>query len=118
MTQALLPDLPGVTILFWAGQTLSLFILLSMRVSHYLRCQAQKRSQSPQRAQRRLLRLRQSFHPADIESLVGSVTPQCSQMLGGLQVPERDGPIIAAAGQEATIRTYLERLHRPLVCFA
>src|SRR3989441_6632018 len=69
----------------------------------------------PQRAQRRLLRLGQSFHPADIEALVGPVAPQRPQMLATLQVPERNDPVFPATGQPAAIGTHLERMHRPLM---
>src|SRR5258708_28971704 len=36
-------------------------------------------------------------------------------MLATLQVPDVDGPIIAATGQPAPIGTHLERLHGPLM---
>src|SRR5204863_7625273 len=35
--------------------------------------------------------------------------------LATVQVPERDGPVLPAAGQRAAIGTHLERLHRPLM---
>src|SRR5258708_4621284 len=56
-----------------------------------------------QRSQRRLLRLGQSPDPGDIESLVGSVTPQCLHLLAALEVPQGDGPVIPATGQPAPI---------------
>ena len=52
----------------------------------------------PQRVQRRLLRLGQSPDPGDIESLVGSVTPQCPQLLTAREVPQGDAPF-AVFGQ-------------------
>src|SRR6266704_1880402 len=69
----------------------------------------------PQRAQRRLLRLGQSFYPADIEALVGPVAPQRPQMLAALEIPDADGTVIAATGQRAPIGTPSERLNRPLM---
>src|SRR5205807_8309432 len=49
---------------------------------------------------------------------VGSIPPQCAQMLATLQVPDRDGPIIAATDQPAPIGTHLERLDGPLMRFS
>src|SRR5437868_4991344 len=69
----------------------------------------------PQGTQRGLLRLGQSPDPCDIEALVGSIPSQRLQMLATVQVPERDGPIIPAAGQPAAIGTHLERLDCPLM---
>src|SRR5437660_1107039 len=71
----------------------------------------------PQRTQRDLLRLGQSPDPRDIEPLVGAVASQRAQMLAMLQIPDSDGPVIAAAGKPASIGTHLERLHRPLMRF-
>src|SRR6266436_909578 len=68
-----------------------------------------------QRAQRRLLRLGQALHPADIEALVGPVAPQRPQVLAALEIPDVDGPVIAATGQSAAIGTHSERLDRPLM---
>src|SRR5713226_2666518 len=72
----------------------------------------------PQRTQGGLLRLGQALDPCDIESLVGAVASQCAQMLATLQIPERDGPVLPATGQSASIGTHLERLHRPLMRFS
>src|SRR2546423_6045367 len=69
----------------------------------------------PQGTQRGLLRLGQSPDPCDIEALIGSIPSQRLQMLATVQVPERDGPIIPAAGQPAPIGTHLERLDCPLM---
>src|SRR5205823_5394653 len=69
----------------------------------------------PQRAQRRLLRLGQSLHPADIEALVGPVAPQRPQMLAALEIPDVNGPIIAATGEPLAIGTHSERLDCPLM---
>src|SRR5712692_12013716 len=69
----------------------------------------------PQRTQRGLLRLGQAPDARDIESLVGSVPPQRLEMLATLEIPERDSPVIPAAGQNAAIGTHLERLHGPLM---
>ena len=57
----------------------------------------------PQGAQGGLLRLGQSPDPRDIQSLVGAVASQRAQMLATLQVPDSDGPVIAATGQPASI---------------
>src|SRR5258706_5309846 len=72
----------------------------------------------PQRAQRGLLRLRQSLHPADIEALVGPVAAQRAQRLATLEVPQRDGPVIPATGQQAPIGTAPERPDRTLMGLA
>src|SRR2546425_8702414 len=69
----------------------------------------------PQRAQRCLLRLGQSPDPGDSESLVGSVTPQSSQLLAALQVPQGDGPVIPATGQPEAIGAPPDRTDRPLM---
>src|SRR5258708_11667084 len=69
----------------------------------------------PQCVQRRPLCLGQSLDPGDIESLVGSVTPQCPQLLPALEVPQDDGPVIPATGQPAPIGTSPERTDRPLM---
>src|SRR5207237_892427 len=69
----------------------------------------------PQRAQRRLLRLGQALHPADIEALVGAVAPQRPQMLATLEIPDLDGPVIAATGEPLAIGTHAERLDCPLM---
>src|SRR2546425_12114303 len=68
----------------------------------------------PQRAQRRLLRLGQALPPADIEALVGAVAPQRPQMLATLEIPDVDGPVIAATGEPLAIGTHSERLDCPL----
>ena len=64
------------------------------------------------------LGLGQSSDAGDIEALVGPVAAQGVQMLATLQVPDLDGPIIAATGQPAAIGTDLERLHGPLMGFS
>ena len=69
----------------------------------------------PQRAQRGLLRLGQAPDAGDIQSLVGPVASQREERLATVQVPDRDGPVIAATGQLAAIGTHLERLHGPLM---
>src|SRR6266481_5275259 len=69
----------------------------------------------PQGTQRGLLRLGHAPDPRDLEPLVGAVASQRAQMLATLQVPDVDGPIIAATGQPAPIGTHLERLHGPLM---
>src|SRR5712691_1928203 len=68
-----------------------------------------------QRAQCCLLRLGQSPNPGDSESLVGSVTPQSSQLLAALKVPQGDGSVIPTTGQPAAIGTSPERTDRPLM---
>jgi hypothetical protein len=40
------------------------------------------------------------------------------ELLATVQVPEPDGPIIAAAGQLRPIGTAPKLLHLPLMCFA
>src|SRR5260370_27323915 len=72
----------------------------------------------PQRTQRGLLRLGQAPDARDIEALVGPVASQRAERLATLQVPERDGPIIPATGQNAPIGTHLERLDGPLMRFS
>jgi hypothetical protein len=69
----------------------------------------------PQRSQRRLLRLGQAPDTCDIQSLIGAVASQCLHVLGAVQIPDRDGPVIPANGQPAAIGTHLERLDCPLV---
>src|SRR6266699_1594742 len=69
----------------------------------------------PQRTQRRLLCLGHSPDTRDIESLVGPVSPQCSQMLGALQIPHLDSAIIPATGQHLPIGAHSERLDRALM---
>src|SRR5258708_15861784 len=64
-----------------------------------------------QHAQRRLLRLGQAPDPCDIEALVGSVASQRAEGLATLQVPERDGPVIPATSQPASIRTHLHTIN-------
>ena len=73
---------------------------------------------SPQGPQRGLLGLGQSSDARDIEALVGPVAPQRAQLLATLEVPERDGPVISAAGEPEAIRTHLEGIHRPLMGFS
>src|SRR2546421_9101944 len=68
----------------------------------------------PQRAQRRLLCLGKTPDARDVESLVESIS-QRLQRLAVLQVPEPDGPVIPAAGQDSPIGSSLERLHRSLM---
>src|SRR5258708_4129291 len=67
----------------------------------------------PQGAQRCLLRLGHAPDARDIEALIGPVATQRAQQLAALEVPEPDGPVIAATCQSAPIRTHLEGLHRP-----
>src|SRR5205085_4044481 len=62
--------------------------------------------------------LGQSSDACDIQALVGPVAAQGVQMLATLEVPDLDGPIIAATGQHAPIGTDLERLHGPLMGFS
>ncbi len=69
----------------------------------------------PQRTQRGLLLLGQAPDPCDIKALVGPVAPQRAQSLATLEVPEHNGPVIAATGEPAAIGTHLERLYCPLV---
>src|SRR5437879_4400861 len=66
-------------------------------------------------AQRRLLCLGHSSDPRDIESLVGSVTPQGLEMLATLHIPHLNGIVVPATGQPLTIGTYAERLDRTLM---
>ena len=68
---------------------------------------------SPQGPQRGLLGLGQSSDARDIEALVGPVAPQRAQSLATLEVPEHNGPVIAATGEPAAIGTHLERLYCP-----
>jgi hypothetical protein len=65
--------------------------------------------------QLRLLHCGETPDTRNIESLVGSIPPQRLQRLATVQIPEHYGSIIPAARQSATIRTHLERLHRPPV---
>src|SRR5206468_550324 len=51
----------------------------------------------------------------DIESLVGPVAPQRSQVLAVLKIPHLDGTVIAATGQHAAIGADPERLDRSLM---
>src|SRR5712692_6300134 len=67
----------------------------------------------PQRPQCGLLRLGQPSNPCDIQALIGPVAAQGAQQLGALQVPEPDGPVIAATGQPVPVGTHLERLDCP-----
>src|SRR5258707_6817977 len=71
----------------------------------------------PQGTQRGLLRLGQAPDPRDIEPLVLAVASQCAQMLGTLQLPDVDGPVIVASGQPAPIGTAPERPDHPLMGF-
>src|SRR2546427_1781573 len=73
---------------------------------------------SSQRTQGGLLRLGQSCDPSDIQALVGPVASQRAERLATVQVPERDGPIIPATGQNTPIGTHLERLDGPLMRFS
>src|SRR5260370_41591675 len=68
--------------------------------------------------QRGLLCVREASDARDIEPLIGPVTTQRAEQLAALEVPEPDGPVIAATGQSAPIRTHLEGLHRPQMCLA
>src|SRR3954470_11798619 len=65
--------------------------------------------------QRGLLRLGETPDPRDIEALIGSIPSQRAERFATLQVPERDDPVIPAAGQSASIGTHLERLDCPLM---
>src|SRR2546430_12739819 len=72
----------------------------------------------PQGPQPHLLRFGEPPDAGDIEPLIGPVAAQGTQQFAALEVPEPDGPVIAATGQEATIGTHLEGLHRPLMGFS
>jgi hypothetical protein len=64
----------------------------------------------PQGVHRCLLRCGEAPDARDIESLVGSISPQRLELLATLEIPEHNGSIIPAARQSAAIRTHLERL--------
>ncbi len=76
------------------------------------KCSVLNRSQ---RSQRGSLRLRQSLHAADIEALVGPVSPQRPQMLPAREIPHLDRAIIPATDQPLAIWAALERQDRPLM---
>src|SRR5260370_13300613 len=67
----------------------------------------------PQRTQRGLLLLGQAPDPCDIKALVGPVASQRAQSLATLEVPEHNGPVIAATGEPAAIGTPLHAVHGP-----
>src|SRR2546421_164823 len=69
----------------------------------------------PQGPQGGDLGLGQAADARNSEPLVGPVTAQRAQMLATLEVPEVDGPVIAATGEPAAIGTDLERPHRSLM---
>src|SRR5260221_284213 len=75
-------------------------------------------SKPPQGPQVPLLPLSQAPNPSDIDSFVGAVASQRTQRLAPLEVPQRDGPIIPATGQQAPIGTAPERPDRPLMRLA
>src|SRR5258708_36704364 len=72
----------------------------------------------PQGSQRGSLCRRQTFPSADIQSLVGSVAPQCPHSLAALQIPDVDDIVIPATGKSAAIRADFERLDCTLMPFA
>src|SRR6266700_1898398 len=72
----------------------------------------------PQGPQGGDLSLSQALDARDSEALVGPVTAQRAHMLAMFELPDVDGPVIAATGQPATIGTDLERLHDPLMGFS
>ena len=71
-----------------------------------------------ERQKRHSLGLGQAFDSSDIEPLVGPVPAQGLQMLAGVQVPEHNSPIIAAACQLRPVRAAPEGLNRALMSFA
>src|SRR6266545_1540242 len=69
----------------------------------------------PERDQRRALRWGDTPQTGDVHPFVGPVAPQRTQMLAAFQVPERDGPVVSAAGKREAIGACPQRLHRALV---
>src|SRR6266700_3086146 len=64
----------------------------------------------PQRSQCRDPGLGQPLHPCNVEPFVGSVATQCAQQLSALEVPDVDGVVIPATGQQMPIGAYPKRL--------
>src|ERR1700694_4564254 len=64
----------------------------------------------PQGVQRCLLCVGETPDACDIKPFVGTISSQRAQVLATFEVPERDGPVIAATGELAAIGAHLEGL--------